>query len=154
MEKAQPTSVQSELVQPSKCRGGRAARRATTCDSPPVCSIVAGGPGPTAGAAATSLQRQQHAAASRPPNVLSDAAPTWPQMKHSSSLCLLVLLAALCSLVQAQVLFQGFNWESWKAQGGWYNCLKARVNDIADAGVTHVWLPPPSHSVSPQGILI
>ncbi|KAK3123654.1 hypothetical protein QOZ80_8AG0634190 [Eleusine coracana subsp. coracana] len=74
-------------------------------------------------------------------------------MKHSSSLCLLVLLAALCSLVQAQVLFQGFNWESWKAQGGWYNCLKAWVNDIADAGVTHVWLPPPSHSVSPQGYM-
>ncbi|GJN15969.1 hypothetical protein PR202_gb02918 [Eleusine coracana subsp. coracana] len=112
------------------------------------------------------LQSQQHAAASWPPNVLSNTDPTWPRypypqhinvgpskMKHSSSLCLLVLLAALCSLVQAQVLFQGFNWESWKAQGGWYNCLKARVNDIADAGVTHVWLPPPSHSVSPQGTL-
>ena len=72
-------------------------------------------------------------------------------MKHSSSLCLLFFLVALCSLVQAQVLFQGFNWESYKKQGGWYNSLKAQVDDIAKAGVTHVWLPPPSHSVSPQG---
>lgn len=107
-------------------------------------------------------------------------------MKHSSSLCLLFLLALCttllaCGLVQAQVLFQvrrvcvlytsmswstyhachddlcarvqGFNWESCKQQGGWYNRLKAQVDDIAKAGVTHVWLPPPSHSVSPQGTL-
>ncbi|XP_037426225.1 alpha-amylase isozyme 3D-like [Triticum dicoccoides] len=79
-------------------------------------------------------------------------------MKHWSSLCLL-LLVALCSsctnLVRAkpQILFQGFNWESWKKQGGWCNHLKAQVGDIADAGVTHVWLPPPSHSVSPQGYM-
>lgn len=111
-------------------------------------------------------------------------------MKHSSSLCLLFLLALCttllaCGLVQAQVLFQvrvrrvymylytsimlwstyhachddlcarvqGFNWESCKQQGGWYNRLKTQVDDIARAGVTHVWLPPPSHSVSPQGTL-
>jgi hypothetical protein len=29
--------------------------------------------------------------------------------------------------------------------------LKGQVDDIANAGVTHVWLPPPSHSVAPQG---
>ena len=46
---------------------------------------------------------------------------------------------------------QGFNWESWNKQGSWYNVLKGQVADIASAGVTHVWLPPPSHSVSPQG---
>jgi len=48
---------------------------------------------------------------------------------------------------------KGFNWESWNKQGGWYNAPKARVADIAGAGVTHVWLPPPSHSVSPQGYM-
>ncbi|CAM0876503.1 unnamed protein product [Alopecurus aequalis] len=80
-------------------------------------------------------------------------------MKLSSSLSLL-LLVALCSLAccnqargQPRILFQGFNWESWKKQGGWYNFLKGQVNDIAKAGVTHVWLPPPSHSVSPQGYM-
>ena len=46
---------------------------------------------------------------------------------------------------------QGFNWESWRQQGGWYNFLKDKVSDIANAGVTHVWLPPPSHSVGVQG---
>jgi len=46
---------------------------------------------------------------------------------------------------------QGFNWESWKQSGGWYNLLMGKVDDIAAAGVTHVWLPPPSHSVSTQG---
>ncbi|KAJ1700657.1 hypothetical protein LUZ63_000436 [Rhynchospora breviuscula] len=59
------------------------------------------------------------------------------------------------NLAQAdhQVLFQGFNWESWRKQGGWYNFLMGQVDDIASAGVTHVWLPPPSHSVSPQGYM-
>ncbi|XP_066351798.1 alpha-amylase isozyme 3D [Miscanthus floridulus] len=78
-------------------------------------------------------------------------------MKQSSRLCLLFLVALCttlaCDLVQAQVLFQGFNWESCKQQGGWYNRLKTQVDDIAKAGVTHVWLPPPSHSVSPQGYM-
>ena len=48
---------------------------------------------------------------------------------------------------------QGFNWESWKKQGGWYNYLRGRVDDIAATGATHVWLPPPSHSVAPQGYM-
>ncbi|CAM0876501.1 unnamed protein product [Alopecurus aequalis] len=77
-------------------------------------------------------------------------------MKLSSSLCLLLLVSlACCNLVRGepQILFQGFNWDSWKKQGGWYNFLKGQVNDIAKAGVTHVWLPPPSHSVSPQGYM-
>ncbi|TKW10753.1 hypothetical protein SEVIR_6G187500v4 [Setaria viridis] len=70
---------------------------------------------------------------------------------------ILVVTAALGLLgsntARAQVLFQGFNWESCKNQGGWYNNLKAQVDDIANAGATHVWLPPPSHSVAPQGYM-
>ena len=38
-------------------------------------------------------------------------------------------------------------------KGGLYNHLRSLVDDLARAGVTHVWLPPPSHSVSPQGII-
>jgi glycosidase len=41
---------------------------------------------------------------------------------------------------------QGFNWQSWKKDGGWYNFFITKVPDLADAGITHVWLPPPSHS--------
>ncbi|KAH9321115.1 hypothetical protein KI387_015754, partial [Taxus chinensis] len=50
------------------------------------------------------------------------------------------------------VLFQGFNWESWKSPS-WYNVLKSSAKDVADAGVTDVWFPPPSQSVAPQGYL-
>ncbi|XP_072953408.1 alpha-amylase isozyme 3C-like [Typha angustifolia] len=65
----------------------------------------------------------------------------------------LLLLSFGSNLVLAQILFQGFNWESWRKDGGLYNFLKAQVDDIANAGVTHVWLPPPSHSVSVQGYM-
>ncbi len=46
---------------------------------------------------------------------------------------------------------QGFNWESPKHQ--WYKTLSSQIRDIAKAGFTTVWLPPPSESVSPQGYL-
>jgi hypothetical protein len=29
--------------------------------------------------------------------------------------------------------------------------MMGKIDDIAAAGVTHVWLPPPSHSVSNEG---
>lgn len=48
--------------------------------------------------------------------------------------------------------FQGFNWES-SNKGGWYNSLKNTIPDLANAGITHVWLPPPSQSVGPQGLI-
>ncbi|KIZ03679.1 hypothetical protein MNEG_4284 [Monoraphidium neglectum] len=48
------------------------------------------------------------------------------------------------------VLFQGFGWESHKHEEGWWRHVKARVPDLKKAGCTHLWLPPPSQSVSPQ----
>ncbi|XP_047977719.1 alpha-amylase-like [Salvia hispanica] len=51
------------------------------------------------------------------------------------------------------LLFQGFNWDSCNDRNGWYNTLRNNVPDIAAAGVTHIWLPPPSQSVGPQGYL-
>ncbi|XP_061364093.1 alpha-amylase [Gastrolobium bilobum] len=50
------------------------------------------------------------------------------------------------------LLFQGFNWES-SGKGGWYNSLKNSIPDLANAGITHVWLPPPSQSAASQGYL-
>uniref|UniRef100_A0A0D9YYL4 Alpha-amylase n=1 Tax=Oryza glumipatula TaxID=40148 RepID=A0A0D9YYL4_9ORYZ len=74
--------------------------------------------------------------------------------KHFLSLSVLIVLLGLSSnLAAGQVLFQGFNWESWKENGGWYNFLMGKVDDIAAAGITHVWLPPPSHSVGEQGYM-
>uniref|UniRef100_A0ACD5UGJ7 Uncharacterized protein n=1 Tax=Avena sativa TaxID=4498 RepID=A0ACD5UGJ7_AVESA len=74
--------------------------------------------------------------------------------KNSHLCCFSLLLLLLAGLASGhQVLFQGFNWESWKQSGGWYNMMMGKVDDIAAAGVTHVWLPPPSHSVSNQGYM-
>nr|BAE47517.2 alpha-amylase [Hyacinthus orientalis] len=66
---------------------------------------------------------------------------------------LLISSFLLPSYTSGQILFQGFNWESWKKDGGWYNFLKTKVDDISSSGATHVWLPPPSHSVGQQGYL-
>ncbi|XP_014514988.1 alpha-amylase [Vigna radiata var. radiata] len=67
-----------------------------------------------------------------------------------SIFCLFISLLPLFS--SPALLFQGFNWESSK-KGGWYNSLKNSIPDLANAGITHVWLPPPSQSVSPEGYL-
>ncbi|XP_019155877.1 PREDICTED: alpha-amylase-like isoform X2 [Ipomoea nil] len=67
-----------------------------------------------------------------------------------SCFCLASIFAPTFS---STVLFQGFNWESSKQQGGWYNSLINLVPDLANAGITHVWLPPPSASVAPQGYM-
>ncbi|XP_043710030.1 alpha-amylase [Telopea speciosissima] len=65
----------------------------------------------------------------------------------------LLLVSLQPTFTVAQVLFQGFNWESWKKEGGWYNSLRNSVPDLANAGVTHVWLPPSSQSAADQGYL-
>ncbi|GAB2225125.1 hypothetical protein Droror1_Dr00005913 [Drosera rotundifolia] len=68
--------------------------------------------------------------------------------------CFSLSLHLLFSVAAAStILFQGFNWESCNKQGGWYNALKNGVDALARANVTHVWLPPPSHAISPQGYL-
>ncbi|KAL5705733.1 alpha-amylase [Ranunculus cassubicifolius] len=66
---------------------------------------------------------------------------------------LYILVSYLSTPATSQLLFQGFNWESCNKEGGWYNFLNNSVSDLAQIGVTHVWLPPPSHSVAPQGYL-
>lgn len=52
-----------------------------------------------------------------------------------------------------EIILQGFNWESWKTSGGWYNELSRRMAEIYDDGFTAVWLPPSTDSVSEQGYL-
>jgi glycosidase len=47
------------------------------------------------------------------------------------------------------VLPQGFGWDACE-KGGWWNQLKEKLPDVASAGVSHIWLPPPSESVAPQ----
>ncbi|KAL6579909.1 hypothetical protein OROMI_007933 [Orobanche minor] len=72
-------------------------------------------------------------------------------------LCLLFSLPLILSASAAApstLLFQGFNWESSKKQGGWYTSLmNSSISDMSSAGVTHVWLPPSSQSAAPQGYM-
>lgn len=74
-------------------------------------------------------------------------------MDSLSRLCLFCLFLSLFPFFASPaLLFQGFNWES-SGKGGWYNSLKNTIPDLANAGITHVWLPPPSQSVAPEGYL-
>ncbi len=46
---------------------------------------------------------------------------------------------------------QGFNWEShWER---WWARLGGQAEALAGLGITAVWLPPPTDSVSPEGYL-
>lgn len=51
-----------------------------------------------------------------------------------------------------EILLQGFNWESCHSED-WYKVVMEYSQDYAEAGITAIWLPPPSDSVSPQGYL-
>lgn len=56
------------------------------------------------------------------------------------------------SLYGRALLLQGFGWSSCEKQG-WYGTVESKIPDLKAVGVTHVWLPPPSDSVAPQGYL-
>ncbi|KAI5314612.1 hypothetical protein L3X38_043788 [Prunus dulcis] len=71
----------------------------------------------------------------------------------TSLFCLLLCINLLPNFAASQILFQGFNWESWKTEGGWYNSLRKSVPELASSGITHVWLPPPSQAASSEGYL-
>ncbi|KAF3785263.1 Alpha-amylase [Nymphaea thermarum] len=73
--------------------------------------------------------------------------------QHLTCFLSLVLYLSTFHLSHGQLLFQAFNWESSKNSQGWYHVLKNLVPQIAEAGVTHVWLPPASQSASPEGYL-
>nr|GLL39160.1 uncharacterized protein LOC109189197 [Ipomoea trifida] len=50
-----------------------------------------------------------------------------------------------------EIVFQAFNWESWRRQ--WYLELAPKAADLSRSGVTAVWFPPPTESVAPQGYM-
>ena len=48
-------------------------------------------------------------------------------------------------------VMQGFNWEcAHRPQPPWYAILAGRAVEMRSAGITAVWLPPPSVSVSTE----
>ncbi|KAK9863728.1 hypothetical protein WJX84_007385 [Apatococcus fuscideae] len=50
------------------------------------------------------------------------------------------------------ILLQGFGWSSHETNG-WWKIIQQNVQTVKDAGFTHIWLPPPSRSVAPQGYM-
>lgn len=60
--------------------------------------------------------------------------------KHDNYLCLRDIIEK-----------QAFNWESHKY--GWWKNLEKKVADLAKCGFTSAWLPPATHSLSPEGQL-
>lgn len=70
-------------------------------------------------------------------------------------------LVGLASVARAQepaptqILFQAFPWNATvKGQKHvWYRHITAQVPHLVAAGVTHVWYPPASRSVAPQGYM-
>ena len=51
------------------------------------------------------------------------------------------------------ILFQAFGWDSSKKNNSYYGTVQGWVDEMVEAGITHCWLPPPSHSVSKEGYL-
>lgn len=51
-----------------------------------------------------------------------------------------------------EILCQGFNWESHKS-GRWYLELKEKARELSSLGLTVIWLPPPTASVSHEGYM-
>ncbi|KAL4441004.1 hypothetical protein ABPG77_010435 [Micractinium sp. CCAP 211/92] len=54
--------------------------------------------------------------------------------------------------VEETICMQGFGWESHK-NGHWYQVVESKIPELLEAEITHLWLPPPSQSVAPQGYL-
>ncbi|KAD1098715.1 hypothetical protein E3N88_43304 [Mikania micrantha] len=73
-------------------------------------------------------------------------------LNHGAILVASFLVTSVAAAASS-LLFQGFSWESWNKQGGLYKSLIDSIDELAAAGVTHVWLPPPSQSVAPQGYM-
>ncbi|MDD5092703.1 MAG: alpha-amylase family glycosyl hydrolase, partial [Candidatus Wallbacteria bacterium] len=76
---------------------------------------------------------------------------------HRVLLAVLVLSAIpiFCSGINGSsndILLQGFHWKS-HATHPWWEAVSRNAGQIADSGITIVWLPPPSASAAVEGYL-
>lgn len=73
-----------------------------------------------------------------------------------TSILLLIFTAMIATRTSAQdsrVMIQGFNWESSKVTGGWYNIVQSKAGDLASSQIDMIWMPPPSDAAAPEGYL-
>ncbi|MCO4782147.1 MAG: alpha-amylase [Candidatus Cloacimonetes bacterium] len=56
---------------------------------------------------------------------------------------------------EPQILFQAFTWDAEVngKKGVWYKHIQSKAKELRKAGISHVWFPPMSRSVSPQGYM-
>lgn len=76
-------------------------------------------------------------------------------MAHSrlKSLTILVIATFLSGKVLAtEILLQAFNWESYANSPTWFLHLGQKVEEVADAKFTSVWLPPVSLAYDGEGL--
>lgn len=69
---------------------------------------------------------------------------------------LLIVSSAACAFAgSGHIMLQAFGWDSMNnnQKARWYDLIASRASDIAEAGFTLVWFPPPTNSVSQQGYL-
>ena len=52
-----------------------------------------------------------------------------------------------------ELLIQGFNWESARKHGTWYQTVTDLAPRLKSLGFTTIWLPPPTDSVSEEGYM-
>eukprot|EP00775_Hariotina_reticulata_P007306 gene7306-7519_t len=51
------------------------------------------------------------------------------------------------------IVVQSFGWDSCRKNRQWYNHILSKVPDLQKLSCTHIWLPPPSQSVSAEGYM-
>ncbi len=67
----------------------------------------------------------------------------------------IVIMATAAFAGSTHIMLQSFGWDSMNnnQKAAWYDLIADRAADIASAGFSLVWFPPPSNSVSQQGYL-
>ena len=73
--------------------------------------------------------------------------------KHTTLFVIFLLVAQYAAAQNSDVMLQAFNWNSSANTTGWYNVVNSKVADMKAAGITTIWLPPPSKSAATQGYL-
>jgi len=82
------------------------------------------------------------------------------KMKQKNTNPILVLLLILIPFLKSSaqdedVMLQAFDWNVQNQPPGqtWYDVITQNRNEINNAGIDLIWMPPPSNSAAPQGYL-
>lgn len=73
-------------------------------------------------------------------------------MKKACTLLLLFFIAFGLRAQNADVMIQGFNWESSKT-ANWYDIVQSKAGDLQASQIDMIWMPPPSDAASIEGYL-